>query len=193
VEYHSFIEAAKHAVVAEHGTGFYIDLHGHGHPIQRLELGYLLSSSTLALTDEALDAPAHENESGIRMLSQASPATFAEIVRGPASLGALFEAEGFPSVPSPSAPGPDGAPYFTGGYNTERHGSRHGGPISGVQLEANYIGVRDTQANRERFAAALAAVLDEYLEAHAAEGLGEALASAGASPRNRSSRPWPAP
>ena len=154
-EWHSFIEAARQSVVAQHGTGFYIDLHGHGHEIPRLELGYLLSSSTLALTDAALDVPSWENQSSIRTLSQASPASFPELLRGVRSLGALFEAEGFAAVPSPTNPDPGGAPYFDGGYNTARYGSRNGGPISGVQIEAHFTGLRDTHANRERFAVAL--------------------------------------
>ena len=162
IEYHGFIEAAKRAVVARSGAGFYIDLHGHGHTIQRLELGYLVSRTRLALSDAALDQPTYERESSVRTLSQASPASFPELLRGSISLGALFEAEGFPTVPSPASPNPGTAEYFDGGYNTARHGSRDGGPISGVQLEANFTGVRDTQANRERFANALVTVWQAY-------------------------------
>ena len=162
VEWHSFIETAKQTVTAEHGTGFYIDLHGHGHEIPRLELGYLLNRTTLALTDAALDNPTYENQSSIRTLSQASPATFPELLRGPGSLGALFEAEGFPAVPSPTNPNPGTAAYFDGGYNTSRHGSRNGGAISGVQVEAHFTGVRDTQASREAFAIALVRVWEQF-------------------------------
>jgi hypothetical protein len=167
IEFHSFIEAAKATVIDQHGTGFYIDLHGHGHPIPRLELGYLLTSGILALPDATIDAASHEDESAIRTLSRTSPASFAEILRGPTSLGALFEAEGFPSVPSVSTPGPGAAEYFEGGYNTDRHGSRHGGPISGVQIETNFAGVRDSQTSRELFAAALVRVMAQYMAAHA--------------------------
>lgn len=166
IEFHSFTEAAKRAVIDQHGTGFYIDLHGHGHAIPRLELGYLLSSATLALPNATIDAVTYENESGIRTLSQASPASFAEILRGPTSLGALFEAAGFPSVPSASSPSPGTAEYFNGGYNTDRHGSRHGGPISGVQIETNFTGVRDGQVSWERFAGALVTVMTEYMALH---------------------------
>ena len=163
IDYHSFIEAAKSAVVARSGTGLYLDLHGHGHEIQRLELGYLVSRTRLGLSDAALDQPSYESESSIRTLSQASPASFPELLRGSISLGALFEAQGFPAVPSPASPNPGIADYFDGGYNTARHGSRGGGPISGVQIEANYTGVRDTQANRERFAHALVTVWQSFV------------------------------
>jgi len=177
VEFHSFVEAAKQAVIDQHGTGFYIDLHGHGHAIPRLELGYLLVSGELALSDAVLDTPEKEQASSIRTLSQLSPVSFVQILRGATSLGALFEAEGFPAVPSASTPNPGNAEYFDGGYNTQRHGSRSGGPISGVQIETNFVGVRDTQASREAFARALASVLAEYLALH------EPAAAAGSAKR----------
>jgi len=167
IEYHSFIEAAKRAVIVGHGSGLYIDLHGHGHDIERLELGYLLDQEALALSDAALDVSRHEEESSIRTLSRASPASFAELLRGPRSVGGLFEAEGFSAVPSPATPNPGGSPYFNGGYNTVRHGSRDGGPISGLQIESNFTGVRDTQANRERFATALVRVWEQFSAAAA--------------------------
>ena len=165
VEFHSFVEAARQAVIDRHGTGFYIDLHGHGHAIPRLELGYLLVGGALALSDAELNAGSAEDESSIRTLSEASPASFAGILRGPNSLGALFEAAGVPAVPSTSTPGPGNAEYFNGGYNTFRYGSRSGGPVSGVQIETHGE-VRDTPASRERFAAALVTVMNQYLAAH---------------------------
>ena len=181
IEYHSFIEAAKRSVVARHGSGLYIDLHGHGHDIQRLELGYLLTRADLALPDASLEQVTYENRSSIRTLSQASPASFPELLRGSRSLGALFEAQGFPTIPSPRSPHPDTAAYFDGGYNAARHGSRDGGPISGVQIEANFTGVRDTQANRERFAGALVAVWEQFVAGSGA--FARASASLGAGDR----------
>ena len=166
IEFHSFVEAAKQSVIAHHGTGFYIDLHGHGHAIPRLELGYLLASGMLAQSDAELNAGSAEDASSIRTLSEASPASFSGILRGPTSLGALFEEAGFPAVPSASTPGPGNAEYFNGGYNTDRYGSRHGGPISGVQIETNFDGVRDNAASRERFATALVTVMSQYIAAH---------------------------
>jgi hypothetical protein len=168
-EFHSFADAAKHAAVTAHGRGFYIDLHGHGHAVQRLELGYLLTGAELRLSDAMLDDPVYENRSSVRTLSEQSAATFVEVLRGPASLGSLLAAGGIPAVPSESQPAPAvGDPYFSGGYNTERHGSSGGGEISGVQIEAHFSGIRDTPANRRAFASALASVLESYLAAHAA-------------------------
>jgi hypothetical protein len=161
-EYHGFIEAARAAIVNAQREGFYIDLHGHGHPINRLELGYMLSVNDLKGSDQALDAAAMVQKSSIRARVAASGIPHSQLLRGPNGLGTLFELHGFPSVPSAAQPHPGDDPYFTGGYNTNRHSSRDGNLISGVQIEANRPGVRDTLENRRRFAAALLTVLRDW-------------------------------
>lgn len=165
-EFQNFIIASKTNAVARHGRGFYIDLHGHGHTIQRLELGYLLTSTQLGYSDATLNSTTYENLSSIRTLSQQSPLTFPQLLRGAASFGALMAAEGYPSVPSPDMPDPDGNPYFNGGYNTVQHGSRNGGTISGLQIEHNMTGVRDFATNRAAYAQALARTLETFFAIH---------------------------
>jgi hypothetical protein len=163
-EFHSFAEAARQAVLDASGTGFYIDLHGHGHEMQRLELGYLLTSTDLSQSDAALDATsAYRDKSSIRTLATEASVPFSVILRGSGSLGALFESNGFPAVPSVSQPSPGNDPYFDGGYNTARYGSRDGGGMSGVQIETNYTGVRDSPFDRAKFGQALVNVLSAYL------------------------------
>ncbi|MFP4622845.1 MAG: hypothetical protein ACOCVZ_05265 [Gemmatimonadota bacterium] len=166
LEFHGFVEHARRRVEADHGRGFYVDIHGHGHEIQRIELGYLLNAGELGLSDEALDDPALAAETSIRTLAAESGMSLSALLRGGLSLGTLLEAEGFPAVPSAEQPDPGTAPYFSGGYNTARHGSLDGGPIDGVQAELNRIGVRDTAASRAAFAAALARAMATYLAEH---------------------------
>ena len=175
-EWHSYIDVAKSAVLKAHGKGWYMDIHGHGHAVQRLELGYLVSGPLLDGSDATLDASSTiENRASILTVSLASPLSFSALLRGPASLGTLYAAQGFPAVPSSSDPRPNGAEYFNGGDNTRRHscgseagplGGTTGGFICGVQLEANFTGVRDNAANRERFADVTAQVLEQYLRVH---------------------------
>jgi len=165
-EFHRWTEAAVNAVVTEHGRGFYIDLHGHGHDLQRLELGTLLSATDLGQPVGALEAPSLIAKSSVRGLVGRDGWTHEALVRGPLSFGALWEAEGFAAVPSPSNPGPGSHPFFSGGYNTVRYGCRDGGPICGLQIEANRIGVRDTPAHHARFAEASARVLVRVLDLH---------------------------
>lgn len=175
-EFQAYLDRARSAVRQRHGRGWHMDMHGHGHEIQRLELGYLLERSDLALDDETLSATdAYLEESSIQTLAAASDLPFAALLRGETSIGALYEARGIPAVPSPAAPSPGDDPYFTGGYNTVRHtcgeaatsaGGQAGGDICGVQIEANFTGVRDTETNRARFAEVTAEVLDAFLTAH---------------------------
>lgn len=167
-EYHEFIGAARQKIIADYGKGWYTDLHGHGHDIQRLELGYGLSASTLRLGDTELDANASaETSSAIRTMSQQSPLSFSALLRGPTSLGSRFEAAGFPAVPSAEDPAPDvGEAYFSGGYNTSRYGCSNGSAVCGVQIEMNFTGVRDTPEHRQAFAEALRGAYAAYLQEH---------------------------
>lgn len=163
-EYHLWIETAGKLVAEEHGRGFYIDMHGHGHAIPRLEIGYLLTSTDLAQSDAYLNQAGYINKSSIRTLANESKLTLAELIRGQNSFGEMLVRKGYPSVPSASDPHPAGEPYFNGGYSTIRHASRGGGPIDGLQIEHHSAGVRDSAANRAAFARALAETIVEFMD-----------------------------
>ncbi|HKJ02741.1 MAG TPA: Ig-like domain-containing protein [Longimicrobiales bacterium] len=165
-EFQAYVDMAEGLVVEGFGAGLYLDLHGHGHEIDRVELGYLLPASTLDLGDAELDAGGYAAASSIRALAAASPLPFSRLLRGSESFGAMLAAQGVASVPSPAAPSPGTAEYFTGGYNTDRHGSRHGGTVSGIQVEVHRPGIRDTDENRRAFGAALARAVEAYMLAH---------------------------
>ena len=81
-------------------------------------------------------------------------------------MGGLLEPLGYPTVPGPTQPDPDGEPYFSGGYNTARHGSRDGGAISPIQIEMYLVGARDTEASRAAFSVALAEALEADMATH---------------------------
>ncbi len=166
---HAFIDSAKAAVVRTAAKGLVIDLHGHGHDIPRLELGYLISAATLRLDDATLAAASTINQSSIARVARSSVAgdSPVSLLNGPNSLGGLLAAAGVPSVPSHLDRAPAaGDEYFNGGYNTARHGSQQGGVVDAIQIESHSPGIRDTPANRERFAGILAAALVRYLDRH---------------------------
>ena len=168
-EYHGFIDSAKKRIETTAKRGLFIDLHGHGHSIQRLELGYLLSGTTLRGSNEALNTPDVLSNSSIRQLvadgRQKLP--HAELIRGEKSLGTLLEKASYASVPSSGDPAPrSGQDYFSGGYSTDRHGSANGGSIDAIQIECNYQGVRDSEISLAYFAESLAKSLLEYLALH---------------------------
>ena len=161
-EFHHWTDAAMARVKADHGRGFYMDLHGHGKH-DDFELGYLLTRNDLEVSDQELDE--QWAASSLRTLAEEAHVPFSQLIRGEGSLGALYEEEGYTSVPSPVRAHPTG-PFFSGGYNTRRHGCREGGTICGYQLELSREGVRDNPVSRQAFAEAHARVMERFLEEH---------------------------
>lgn len=161
----SSIDSARVRAARVHPRAILIDLHGHGHAIPRLELGYLLTAAQLRLSDDGLVA--HMGNSSVARLHQLKAAgdTGAMLLRGPRSLGSRLVALGVPAVPSDATPAPlVGEEYFNGGYNTLRHGSRSGGAVDAIQIESHYTGIRDSAASREAFAEKLVTALLGMLE-----------------------------
>lgn len=165
--FHERIDSAKARAVQVHPRALLVDLHGHSHAIARLELGFLLSAANLRLADASLDPLLVASSLSGLHASAAANASGAALLRGPSSLGARFAALGVPAVPSDATPAPlVGEEYFSGGYNTNRHGSRFGGAVDAVQVEAHYVGVRDTPSSRAAFAEQFVTALLQYLADH---------------------------
>lgn len=170
-EYHNLIRMAKEAVTSSYGRGLLIDIHGHGHSLQRNEVGYNLSTATL---NRNSFYSSDKNSSCVRELANRTRVSFEELIRGSYSLGTLLDARGYPSVPSLALPNPgkdtSGADndYFSGGYTVETYGtmSPNTGTINAIQIESNYTGLRDTSSNRAAFAADLTDALDLYFPIH---------------------------
>lgn len=168
-EFQHFIDTAQSISEASfQGKTFYIDLHGHGKPILRLELGYGLSASDLNNTDSFLNLPAQLASSSIQALAANNATNFshAELLRGEFALGTLLANAGFPSVPSQQIPNPDTTAYFSGGHNTSNHTCiSPGNTVNGLQLECHQT-VRFSYAERKLFADSLAQILSTYLNIH---------------------------
>lgn len=163
-EFHDFIRAANATAVARHGFAFLVDIHGHAHPIPRLELGYALNNAQLNQDDRAFDAAGLVAASTLRDLHARLGGSAADLIRGPRSLGALFAERGVRAVPGPREPRPENHPYFSGGYIVQAHARDPATPrVDGVQFEHPREGVRDTAANRARYAAIAAEVLRVFL------------------------------
>ena len=169
-EYHGFLDTAAAQIRAVAGRrGLFLDLHGHGHAVARIELGYLLTASELRRPDAQVLALA--DSTSIWGLVAAQPggrAALPALLRGPGALGTLLAGRGYPAVPSQQDPAPlSPDPYFNGGYSTYRHGSyRNAGAVDAIQAETHLPGLRNTAANRRRFADTLAVVLGTYLRTH---------------------------
>jgi hypothetical protein len=170
-EYHNAVEAAHAAVMASHGGGLYVDLHGLSASRTKTEFAYLLTGSDLLDSDSVTGHPAYAMRSSLATMGGFAP-DFMELIRGESGLGGLMDAAGHAVVPSPTYPDPgvDDAGhahhYFNGGYSTRRHGSYYGGHIDGIQIEHMWEGVRDSGANRTKWGKDLAAALIEFTGTH---------------------------
>ncbi len=170
-EYHNFIDTAeKKANIAFTNKSFYIDLHGHGNPIQRLELGYLLTSTELGYSNSVLNTPTYINYSSIRNLvsTNINAYTHSQLLRDSFALGTYFGNSNYPAVPSLQIPSPGtNNNYFNGGYSTVIHTSNTASIVTnGVQIECNFTNVRDTYISRKKFADSTAKVLVKYFLKH---------------------------
>lgn len=180
-EFHGFLDDASDLVTIDFGSGLYLDMHGHGHEILRLELGYLLSAADLRLSDAELDH-GHAATTSIAALVDAVDVSFSSLVRGPTSFGTRLADRDVPAVPSSVDPDPGTDPYFTGGYSTRRHGSRDDGTVSAIQIEHHRVGLRDTSSNRAAYAEILAEVIELYMAEHYGIELGAAATSTALAP-----------
>lgn len=164
-DFHGFIEQARRASAADFGFGFLIDIHGHAHSVQRIELGYAMNRAQLNVSDTTLEQPGRSWNTSLRTLVLARPGkSFPELLRGPSSLGDLLNLHGIPAWPSPDFPSPGNEPFFSGGYITRTHGPMgDNGVINAVQAECYYRGLRDTAANRAKTGRAFADSLQKYL------------------------------
>jgi hypothetical protein len=167
--FHGQIQNSISAINTKFQRGLFIDLHGHGNPKQRVELGYLLYEDELALPDERLNSEALLEISSIKNVVEDNPSGLSHValLKGDRAFGSLLFQAGFPAVPSSADPVPLGTDnYFSGGYNTANYSSYKGGTIDGIQVECNRTGLRETAANRQAFAVAFVNTARAYLEAH---------------------------
>ena len=172
-EFHHFIDSAITEVEQKFGKGLYIDLHGHRHKVDRVELGYLVSGEELRLPDEFLnDESFHEYSSLKSLISNNNKSySYIALLRGPESFGAMLENRGYTTVPSLNIPFPkEDEPFFSGGFNTEKHSSRSGGTVDGIQVEIG-LELRMEPVGRIEFAKTLSEVVLKYLKTYYFENL----------------------
>ncbi|MCX6953260.1 MAG: hypothetical protein NTV51_13995 [Verrucomicrobia bacterium] len=152
-EFHASIKAALATAVERHGFAFLVDIHGHAHPIPRIELGYALDAKQLNQSDQAFDASGLIGLTTLRDLAARLGGSPSALLRGPRSLGDLFNQRGVRAVPAPQDPQPGEHPFFAGGYIVRQHAAAPDTPkVDGLQIETYRVGLRDTPENRAKFA-----------------------------------------
>lgn len=167
--YHKVTDSAKAKVTRDYGKGLYLDIHGHAHPLQRLEIGNGIWKSDLQKSDAHLNGSNALEKSSIRNLAadNIKNASHAQLIRGEFSFGTLMDASGYPSVPSSTDSFPlDTQYFFSGGYNTLRHGSRDAGTIDAIQVECNSSWRFESEVARKMFSDSIAEVIINYIDIH---------------------------
>ncbi|PLY10082.1 MAG: hypothetical protein C0626_06375 [Arcobacter sp.] len=162
--FHSTIQNSIEEVNQKFKQGLYIDLHGHSHPNNYIEFGYLLSNDILKLPNSEIKK--YQDVSSIKNLSNISKESFIEQLKGKNSLSGIMSKKGYKTIPSKNIPYALDDKYFKGAYNTKRYGSYYGGNINGVQIELPRVGFRDTEENRKKFAKDLVKSIIEFMMTH---------------------------
>jgi len=171
-EYHYYIEYSKNKIIQDFNYGLFLDIHGHGiNPDGfydlRSWLGYLLKGDELDKPDYELNNISYQKKSSINTLVTISSEDFVKVLRGVNSFGSMLDSLGYKTLPSINDLSPEGMRYFSGGYNTNFHGSsENGGQISSIQIETPYPGIRDNNFNWNKFGEALSVVLQRYFKLH---------------------------
>jgi hypothetical protein len=167
-QFHDYIDTALALATKKFGKVVYIDLHGHGHTKQRLELGYTLSADELRDLDKdpSKNRKLVAKSSVANLLVSDKKLDINQLLIGDNAFGTLITKEGFDAVPAKQDVAPlEGDKYFNGGYNTRRYTSEKYPNVFGWQIESNYKGVRDA-TGRPQFAKAFADVMASYFKTY---------------------------
>ncbi|MFA6770873.1 MAG: hypothetical protein WCR71_06835, partial [Bacteroidales bacterium] len=163
--YHNRIKSARSLVTILHGKGLVIDIHAHGHEVQQVELGYLISKDNLDRDNSELLAGNYSKDCSIYSISKNNKGNknFVELLRGTNSLGYLLSKNNVPCVPNPDKLTPGLEPYFNGGHITKTHGSALsvGGTVDAIQMEFDST-ARSAQ-RRQEYAKNIANAVLEFI------------------------------
>ena len=164
--YHNALDAAIKDAIDKFGYVFFVDLHGHGHKIQRLELGYALSAKQLRDLKSGKNPKLFESSSLANLVNVSKKdVSYEELLFGENSIGAQMEKQGIASTPSFEDPHPVGKqPFFGGGHITRKFTDAKYEKSFGLQIECFFKGVRDTDESREKFARAFVNSYNHFLK-----------------------------
>lgn len=163
--YHDAVKAVMEDA-KQYGQLFFVDIHGHGHKVQRLELGYSLNSKQLESAYNRNNTPKMPTTSSLaNYLSNGGKRDFHDMLFGDYAFGTLLENNGVRATPSKQDPHPkEGEAFFAGGHITRKFTAADFPYAFGVQIELQFSGMRDTDENRKKFAEAFAKSYWEFIE-----------------------------
>ncbi|WP_461534030.1 hypothetical protein [Sinomicrobium sp.] len=162
--FHNAVDRAIKYAQKDSEWVLYIDLHGHGHKNQRLEIGYNMTSEELEKAYKKDGLKKLTQKSSLRNLVSEKGTDFHSLLFGADAFGTLMQNRGIAATPAMQDPHPvEGEKFFSGGDNTRMYTSSEYPKVFGWQIECNYKGVRNSDASRVRFGEAFAASYMEYI------------------------------
>ena len=161
--YTMYIEDARTRIGSlGHGRGLFVDIHGHTHKENWVELGYLLRGSLLV--DALSNAVTSIHSLQDRNCDKTDTACRWDFINGERSLGNFLDASGVHVrvVPSPETTDPQGGNYFSGGYTTKIYSSMSG------RIDVIQIGIPSSIrfAERDAFSVQLANAVVNFMNEH---------------------------
>lgn len=166
--WHSYHDAVTAVVryTKRYGRVFFVDVHGHGHKVLRLELGYSLTKDQLkSAYNKKHTTEMHSGSSLANYLVDGGKFDFHDMLFGAHAFGTLMEKNGERSTPSMQDPYPQKEEkFFSGGYITRKFTGPDFPYVFGLQIEAPFKDVRDTDKNRKKFAEAFTKSYWEFIE-----------------------------
>lgn len=157
--YHNYLDSLLQYSSKKFNKVLFIDLHAHGHTIQRLELGHNLATTELGYVftgHETFPQDLRAKSSYYNLLQLNPSLSLYETLMGDNAFGTLMANRGFPSVPSKQNPhAMSGQSYYTGGYNTIFATGLTYPKVYGFQIEADGQS-KNNVARRADFAKSLA-------------------------------------
>ncbi|MBL1407424.1 N-formylglutamate amidohydrolase [Sphingobacterium faecale] len=163
--YHSAV-AAVVTDAKRYGKVFFVDVHGHAHKVQRLELGYNLTTKQLTSAYNHKNTDKMPGTSSLaNYFAQGGNKDFYDMLFGTFAFGTLLEKNGVCATPSLQDPHPqEGEAFFSGGHLTRKFTAADFPYVFGVQIEFHFKGIRDTDSNRKKFAEAFAKTYWEFIK-----------------------------
>lgn len=136
--FHNYIDSAIHIAQKDSKRAMYIDLHGHGHKNQRLEIGYNLDKNQLvALLENRFDINSRYH-SLTNLMKMDKQLNINDMLFGDDAFGTYLVNNGIAATPSKQdLVAKNNELFFSGGDNTRRYTSKNYPNVFGLQIECN--------------------------------------------------------
>lgn len=165
--YHQSLDSIISKSIEHFGYALFVEVHGHAHPIERIELGYALSKDELIRLNESNpDDELRISSSLDGLLKLQSSLNLKEMIIGEYSFGTIITDESYNAVPAKQDPYVNKEDkYFTGGYNTRRYTNPKNYPgVFGFQMECPRLGIREDSQTQHLFAQSFVQAYKKYIK-----------------------------